>query len=116
MNRIEEQEWISTLKVGDKICYKTNWNGYVIDEILKITPTGQIKTKLKRTFKNGWCRIDSWEIYHLQQVTEDIRNEILFNRLVEIISKTNFKKYSLETLKEIFKIINRGAEDDETTN
>jgi hypothetical protein len=93
------------LKVGDKVCYESRWRGYEIDEIVKITPTKQIKTQENRTFKNGYCKIDSWESYRLEPVTEEVTNRIRLSGLRSDISNTDFSKCSLETLEQIAKVL-----------
>jgi hypothetical protein len=105
MGHIETETWLDSLKVGDKVCYESRWGGYEIDEIVKITPKKQIKTKKNKTFRNGYYRVDSWGSYRLEPVTEEVTNHLRLSELRSKISNTGFSKCSIEKLEEIAKVL-----------
>jgi hypothetical protein len=82
MNYEEEKKWLESLKVGDKVCVSGKY-GISIETILKITPTGIIKTK-SGDFRNGRHRIDDWRSESIQPATDEIRRKI---RILKISSK-----------------------------
>jgi len=105
MNDIERRNWLTSLKVGDKVTYRTKWHGDNITTIKRITPTGQIKTEDGRTFRDGYCKIDSWEGVFLRPLTQEIKERILLRETYQRVVNTNWKKVSPEKLKQIVAIL-----------
>jgi hypothetical protein len=108
------EDWLNSLKVGDEVCYSTRWNGYIITKIAKITPTGQIKTEDGRTFKGGWCRVNTWESYFLREVTEKVRDSILASKLIGHMKSVDWYKVPLDKLKLVYKVL-KDSESTEST-
>ena len=100
------------LQIGDKI-YATNDDGvnYIL-EIARITPTlaitkSEVKFKINTT-DNGFChkvpRNDSWSSSgrtYYQLETPELKEILQKQRLVQKLSKFDFKKLDLKTLTEI---------------
>jgi hypothetical protein len=100
----EEKDWLDDLKVGDKVCYHSRYRGYEFETIDKITPTKQIKTK-RYTFKNGYCRLDSWDGLHLEPITQKILDTVRAKKLLGEIKELRLEKLSLEQLERVYAII-----------
>lgn len=105
----EHKKWLKSLKVGDSFCYKGKYdNKYIIDEIVKITPKGKIRTKKELTFKSdGYKEVAStWDDSpSMQPITNEI---IAYNQKqvnLNIISKFNFDTLENDKLEEIIKLI-----------
>lgn len=105
MNDIERRNWLATLKVGDEVTYRTNWRGDNITTIKRITPTGQIKTEDGRTFRNGYCKINSWEGVFLRPLTQEVRERIFLRKTCLRLVNTDWEKVSPEKLKRIVAIL-----------
>lgn len=110
MNPYENDEWLKTLKVGDEVTYSTRWHKDVITKIKKITPTGQIKTKDNKTFKKGYCRMDSWDGCWLKPVTDEVRERILLRSIYGKVANTDWAKVSVDKLKRIAAILDEVKE------
>ena len=99
------------LQIGDKI-YATNNNGVNrVMTIARITPTLAITDKgdkFKINTDNGFChkvpKDDSWSSNgrtYYQLETPELKEILQKQRLVQKISKFDFKKLDLKTLSEI---------------
>lgn len=102
-----KEYWLDSLKVGDEVCYYSNWHGHIITKIAKITPTGQIKTEDRKTFKNGICRIDSWTSYSLTPITDEILTELEKKSIAAEMRVIGWLAVPLEKLREIKQILER---------
>ncbi|OMF70492.1 hypothetical protein [Paenibacillus glucanolyticus] len=111
MNPYENDEWLKTLKVGDEVTYSTRWHKDVITIIKKITPTGQIKTEDNKTFKKGYCRLDTWDGCWLNPVTDEVRERILHRSIYRKVADTDWAKVSVDKLKRIADILDEGKEE-----
>lgn len=103
----ERKAWLEWLKEGDDVCYDTKTGGYVIDKIVKITPTRQIKTASGKTFRGGFCTQNKWDTYYLEAVTDKVKSEVLCRRLIAKIKGTDFKNVPLKKLQQIAEILDR---------
>ena len=116
----EYQEWVKALKVEDKVVINVGRYGhknYKMTTIVKVTPTGIIKTKCGRTYNNdGWERgkRDAWGgRTHLEPITQDIIDKIETDKLLYEIGKVKFNELPLEILREIVKAVSKNKEDEQ---
>lgn len=101
------EEWLSSLKVGDKASFHSRYHGYVIVEVIKITPTKQIKTTSGhgiQTFKEGRCRVDEWTSYSLEPITDTVKETIKRKYFLSKIRDYNFENMTNEQLERVNKI------------
>ena len=112
-----DKEWVKTLKVGDKVAYdRGSWYGrdYIIDEIIKITPTGIIKTNKGQAFRpDGEVRGDGW--FYLQPITEEILLFLEKSKLLLSLRHFKYEELPIEKLRQINKIIKGDDIDEETS-
>jgi hypothetical protein len=103
-------EWFKNLKIGDTVCYDTGYNEnheYYITSVLKITPTGKVKTSDGMTFNaNNSTSISAYKYCSLNPVNEEVLEYIDKKELLLKLSKINFNMLTLNQLKEIMQIIN----------
>lgn len=115
MEYMEYNEWLKGLKVGDEVLYKPGtWQNYTFDKVVKITPTGIIKTEKGRMFNStGSLRgSNAMGSYSLQQPTDKIRRTVEMVILYNDIKNHDFRTLTLEQLRAIHQII-RGESIDE---
>ena len=107
----ERNNWINSLKEGDKVAVRINNYGqgeyYVIKTIKRITPTGKIRLDDNELYNsNGYKSGDeysngTWII----PVTDKIMRNIKRRRLLYKVSNFDFKMLTLEKLENIIEII-----------
>jgi len=104
---MNENEWMKELRVGDKVVI-SNRNGKSITTIVKITPTGIIKTEKGAQFNpDGFQRGgDTWSNYSLNQLTDELQLEFKKKGLVKKFKEIDFSKLSIEQLEQIISICN----------
>jgi hypothetical protein len=104
-------EWFKTLKIGDTVCYDTGYNEnheYYITSVLKITPTGKVKTSDGMTFDStNSTSVSAYRYCSLQPVNEEILEYIKKKELLLRISEVNFNKLNLNQIEQIIAIINK---------
>lgn len=109
----DRNEWLKGLKEGDEVAYDTVRYGgernYVIKTVKKITPTGKIRLDDGTLFdENGEHRSGSgWyrTYYRLVPLDQDVKDSIRRNQLLYELGNVDFKKFPLDKLEEIMKII-----------
>jgi hypothetical protein len=106
-------KWLQNLKEGDLVAIdigRYTSVHYIVSAVKKVTPTGMIKTSCGRTYNNdGWERGKSspWQVNtYLQPATEEIKEQIEFRRLINIINDTNFEQMPISKLREVIEVIN----------
>lgn len=116
MNTQERQEWLDSLKEGDKVALNLSRHGgrsYEITEITRVTPNRQFRLKSNPTLlfkKGGDCHPDRFYYYHVEPITEEIVQHI--NRKVYLSKAKSAILATLTTnqLKRIYDIINEVGE------
>ncbi len=105
-------DWIKDLKVGDKIAFKRKKFGrsYVsITTVKKITPKGYIRTNNDILFRDGNCKIDSWDSWTLMQWTpelEDILKAKAKTKLqIQFIKEAKLTKLTPDQIQRVYNII-----------
>ena len=114
-----DREWLKTLKVGDEVAYNNGnsftGKNYVIDKIIKITPSGRIKTQTGKEFNNtGEIRGSNGSWFCLEPVTKEIVDFIERRRLVFKLREVKFEKLSAEQLRAVYEIVGGENNDTET--
>lgn len=114
-NSKERQDWLDSLKAGDKIAIVSGSRGflrYEIAEVEKITPArGIIRTSKKVSFKkDGWEDNSSkWGgRYHIEPVTAEIKEWIRRDSIARALSRADFATMNLEKLEKVYAIIKEG--------
>lgn len=106
----ETQEWLKTLKTGDKVCYLTKanniWNRfsyYKYLEVKNITKSGNIRLENGDLIKIGGLSPD------IEPITENVKK---YNQQVKIkikleekLSKTNVFNLPIEKVIKILKVL-----------
>ena len=106
---MNDKDFLKNLKVGDEILILSS--GYFLDEILKITPTGQIKTKHGYTFKNGYYATkERWSsgYWIIEKTKENIEKYISQEKKKELrnlLNKIDISKLSIDKLEKIINAI-----------
>ncbi|MGP0689759.1 hypothetical protein ACW5UC_24755 [Priestia aryabhattai] len=108
----EREEWVGTLKVGDKVAIRSGRYGYSawrIHEVVKVTPSGR-KNLNNGTILNpdGSLRGDKYNYAH--PVTNEIRRAIWRKRAEGTVSRMNIRTLSDSQLKRIEEILEEGKE------
>lgn len=103
----KHDEFIKNLVVGQKIAIM-GYSSPRLDEVVRITPTGRIKTKNGTQFDNTGREMgSSWHREYI--MTDEEYNTWIANKsekdkrreLIKEITNVNFEKLSLETLTEL---------------
>lgn len=98
MNYHEKRKaWLPTLKEGDTVCVHNRYHGYMTQRIVRITPTGLIKTDRGATFRNGHSKEYGWLYEHDDIAKDDIRRR-------RIIRKMTIYKFEDLSTKDLLKI------------
>ena len=96
------------VKIGDKIAFNSRYHGYTIKEVLKITPTGIIKTDLYDMNPDlsvrGRCDYSS--PYEGEIVTPKIRQAVCRQRYMNFVSTVPREKWKLLTTEALKTIVN----------
>jgi len=109
-----DNEWLSSLKDGDKVAVEHNYYGtksYTIVTIEKITPTRQIKVSgYLEKFRDGRLprgdsRMSMGISDCLVKITDEVLEAGIRLELLNYISKIKFNSLSTEKLKQIKDII-----------
>lgn len=108
---MDNQEWLSSLKVGDKVAYDTGRYGatmWEVDAIEKITPKRNMVTGKGYSFNSdGICRVDSRNFYNLKPITDDVIEWIKRRNLLNKIQKIKFDTLSNDKLEQLYKLISQ---------
>jgi len=101
-----DAEWLASLKVGDEVAYDTGSisKHWIITRIVKITPTGQIRTDAGHLFKNGTYKRD-WNYYFLKPVTDTIRDAVTRREIIGLLKRFDFSKLLTPDLEKVSRII-----------
>ncbi len=103
-------------QVGDKVAVRYNrYNNLVIDEVVRITPTGRIKLKKasaqydKRGYEMG-CR-DSFYRSYIVPLTPELEQEIIQVKTIEralyLCRVTTEKDIDYETAKKLIELLEK---------
>ena len=103
---MEKKEWLQSLKVGDKVAVEGRLTGVRLVEIERITKIYFIIKGDKFRRVDGYkIGCDSWNFISVQQITDEVRANILARNLEVKIHNGGLRKLSLTELKEIGKIV-----------
>lgn len=98
--------------VGDRVfvsCWRYSKNWLEVDEIQRMTPTGQIVTKRYR-FKDGAAMgLDAFYFVDLKPWSAELQAKYEYQRALELTEETNFKKLDREQVIAISQIISGGG-------
>lgn len=109
-----DKEWLASLKAGDRVAYSYGRiAGWIIDTVLKVTPTGMIRTGRGKLFKNGYCKGSGpWDVgLWLHPVNENVLEQLEVSRLKEKIRTNKTDKLSLQQLRQINEILENAKEE-----
>lgn len=106
-----KQEWLDSLKEGDKVALKSFYHSsfnYDIKEITKITPTRIIKVGGYEFNSDGRQRgrASAWgRSIYLEPVKQDVLDMVERNKLCTKVKNTKFETLTLDQLRKIDQII-----------
>ena len=107
INKMEEKEWLESLKVGDKVCVEGRLSGVRIVEIERITKIYFIINDEKFRRVDGYkLGCDSWNFIQVKPITDEVRASILSRRLEVKIHNGGLRKLPLDGLKAIEGLVN----------
>ena len=104
------------VKIGDKIAFNSRYYGYTIKEVLKITPTGIIKTDLYDMNPDLTIRGSNGSYsgaYRGEIVTDKIRHQVRRVRMLNYLStipKDKWDRLNTGWLQTIVDLIDAGIE------
>lgn len=106
-------EWITDLKVGDKVYEKSSGLGSIIlhslTTVKKITLKGHIRTESGLLFRNGTCKSGDWSWVDLAEWTQEIEDKLKakanFNQLAHSINAIDARTLTPAQVQKIFDII-----------
>ena len=111
MTREEYDNWIKSLKEGDKVAVRVNNYGqggyYIIKTIKRITPTRKIRLDNNELYdSNGYKSGSEYSIgTWIRPVTDKVMRNIKHRELLYKVSNFDFKMLTLEKLEKIIEII-----------
>lgn len=99
-------EWIKNLKVGDKVIVSGRFNLDFVDQVVKILPSGNIKTS-KSLFKpNGFERSsDRWNTNNISQYTEEKQNKINHRIRCHFLTNVTFIDLPADVVQQIYTLV-----------
>ena len=102
-------EWLKTLKAGDKVFVRSNFRKS-LKTVQRITPTGRIVVD-NTQYVNGIYRSDAWNIFSLEEATEEEVNRFVRTNFVRNVFKSLFEKKGMtyEQAKQINELLNLGV-------
>ncbi len=89
MNTTTREEWLASLKYGDRVATHHRYAGYRLYTVDRRTPSGQIiMASGERYDKNGIeiGRRDKWDSNRLEEVTPEVLADIEHRRLVSSVN------------------------------
>ena len=111
MSKDKRTGWLLDLKIGDKVIVsrRGSYQSKKVSEVLKITPTGRIKTPAYEFNHKGEAIGDwGWSSPYLgewsQSLEDEIKNAEKKKGLVKYFQSRNFDFYDFETLENAKKI------------
>ena len=100
----DKYDWLQSLSIGDEVVFQSRYDNR-IEKVTKVTPTqivvGKSRFKKSSGYEIGGSR---WSILHLVKPTEEIRGGIEHARLADRLKNMDFKKLSLDRLREIYSV------------
>lgn len=112
----EKKQWLESLQVGDSVAIRKGSFGhgyYVLDKIRKITPTRRFSLEGLNgvTFSSDGKEMgkkDTWSPrLNIEPVTQNILDDIARKKYLDKIRVTDFKDFPLETLQDIYSLIQK---------
>lgn len=105
-------EWITSLKPGDKVAVERNTihgKSYSIKDVKKITPGGKVRLENEKLCNSDGSvvggKIDRGNSTKIVPYDQKVKEHFRKNRVLHAISETNFQKLELGKLEAILKII-----------
>ena len=111
MERIEYEDWLKSLKPGDKVAIETITVGYVFRKVARLTKT-QIVLDNSQKFYISSGLIVGGSFYHktsIIPITAEMKETLEKYRLIKIIKKYDLYDISVESLRQILSIIESEA-------
>ena len=108
MNNKEVEEWIKTLRVGDKVAVKRDVFGtisYYTETIKKITPKGQIRLNDDSLFKTNGVKQGEYSQPCIVPYDQTIKDSFRKNKICGDLLRFKYVDLPLEKLEEIYKIV-----------
>lgn len=117
MSYLEEgkkrEEWVSTLKVGDKIAVYSGslgWRSWYIHEVLKITPSGRLNLS-GGLVANTDGSLRGHSFTHIHPVTEEVEKSIWRMKALQKARHLDVGKLSDKHLNQLIKIMREHEEE-----
>ena len=107
MERIEYEDWLKSLKPGDKVAIETITAGYVFRKVARLTKT-QIVLDNSQKFYISSGLIVGGSFYHktsIIPITAEIKETLEKYRLIKIIKKYDLTLLNTSSLMEILFIM-----------
>jgi hypothetical protein len=107
------KKWLESLKVGDRVCYRTgsiSFRSYKIAAIEKITPTRRFVVDGIKFDNSGreMGEVGTWTPRkELEPVTKEVEDATLREQILNKISRFNFDELDIVKLKVINDIISK---------
>jgi hypothetical protein len=112
----ETKQWLESLQVGDEVAIRKGSYGYSYFEIHKIEKISKTRRFLLQgmsgtTFSNKGREMgkkDTWSpLLNIEPVTQKINDDIAKRKFLQEINNAPYKEFSLETLHEIYILIQK---------
>ena len=105
---MKKDEWVATLKPGDKVAVRRRFDSaYDIYRVASVTPSGRVRVALDDRFSrefnpDGWLRGgDAWSLARIEPVTQHVLDSNRKLLLLGSISKAEWGRMDLATLEKI---------------
>ena len=112
MERIEYEDWLKSLKPGDKVAIETITGGHVLRKVARLTKTQIVLDNSQKFYISSGMLIGGWSHYRstsIIPVTAEIKETIERSILIYNIKKSHLYDISTESLRQILSIIESEA-------
>ena len=104
----ERKEWLKSLRVGDKVCYKYGLYGkdFTFTTVKNITKGGRIRLNCDTLLDlDGKVRRSYGFSIKIYPITQEVLDSIKKSKMVNKLYRFDFNSLSLEQLEQIYSII-----------
>ena len=108
MERIEYEDWLKSLKPGDKVAIETITGGHVLRKVARLTKTQIVLDNSQKFYISSGMLIGGWSHYRstsIIPVTAEIKEVMERSTLIYNIRKSIINGLSTESLRQILSII-----------
>lgn len=107
MERIEYEDWLQSLKPGDKVAIETITGGHVLRKVARLTKTQIVLDNLQKFYISSGLIVggSSYRSTSIIPVTAEIKETIERSTLIYNIRKSHLYDISTESLRQILSII-----------